>query len=197
MNRLARALSDAVSHVSAAGFDFAVVGGLAVSAWSEPRFTRDVDLAVAVQSDLEAESLVSRLIARGYDVIAQVEQEHTGRLATVRLVPTPQETTGLVVDLLFASSGIEPEIVRDAQNLELFSGLTVRVARVEHLLALKLLSRDDSRPQDQVDIVALLGVSTAEQLGECRRALMLIEERGYARDKHLLEEFEQLPSPAR
>lgn len=47
-----------------------------------------------------------------------------------------------------------------------------------------------------MDIVALLGVSSAEQLRECRRALALIEERGYARDKQLLKEFEQLTRKA-
>ena len=56
----------------------ALVGGLAVSARAEPRFTRDVDLAVAVVSDDEAERLVSRLVTRGYRISAQVEQDATG-----------------------------------------------------------------------------------------------------------------------
>ena len=34
----------------------ALIGGLAVSARTEPRFTRDADLAVAVTSDAEAEA---------------------------------------------------------------------------------------------------------------------------------------------
>ena len=34
---------------------FALIGGLAVSARSEPRFTRDADFAVSVGSDAEAE----------------------------------------------------------------------------------------------------------------------------------------------
>jgi hypothetical protein len=42
------------------GKRFALVGGLAVSVRAEVRFTRDVDLAVAVSSDAEAESLVHR-----------------------------------------------------------------------------------------------------------------------------------------
>ena len=39
------------------GRDYALVGGLAVSIRAEVRFTRDVDVAVAVDSDAEAESL--------------------------------------------------------------------------------------------------------------------------------------------
>lgn len=40
---------------------FALVGGLAVSARTEPRFTRDADLAVALASDAEAEALIREL----------------------------------------------------------------------------------------------------------------------------------------
>ena len=45
---------------------FALVGGLGVSARTEPRFTRDADLAVAVATDVEAEALIHRLQAGGY-----------------------------------------------------------------------------------------------------------------------------------
>ncbi|OLC82383.1 MAG: hypothetical protein AUH72_06885 [Acidobacteria bacterium 13_1_40CM_4_65_8] len=64
---------------------FALVGGLAVSARTEPRFTRDADLAVALASDAEAEALIHSLRARDYGIEAVVEQEAVGRLATVRL----------------------------------------------------------------------------------------------------------------
>ena len=60
---------------------FALVGGLAVSARTEPRFTRDADIAVAVQNDAEAEDLVRSLHARGYSVGAVVEHSSAGRPA--------------------------------------------------------------------------------------------------------------------
>lgn len=50
---------------------FALLGGLAVSAVAAPRFTRDIDLALAVPDDAAAESLIHRL---GYPVEATVEQ---------------------------------------------------------------------------------------------------------------------------
>jgi hypothetical protein len=55
------------AHVS-----FALVGGLAVSARTEPRFTRDADLAVAVASDAESESLIHNLRTRDYGIGAVV-----------------------------------------------------------------------------------------------------------------------------
>ncbi|MBL8899776.1 MAG: hypothetical protein JNM84_19250 [Planctomycetes bacterium] len=54
---------------------FALVGGLAVSVRCEPRFTRDLDLAVAVASDLEAEALVREWIRGGYRILAQMLAE--------------------------------------------------------------------------------------------------------------------------
>jgi hypothetical protein len=93
------------THVS-----FALVGGLAVSARTEPRFTRDADLAVALASHAEAEALIHGLRARDYRIEAAVEQEAVGRLATVRLTRS-STLQAPVIDLLFASSGIEREIV--------------------------------------------------------------------------------------
>jgi hypothetical protein len=53
---------------------FTLVGGLAVSARTEPRFTRDADLAVGLSTDAEAEALIRTLGSRGNDVSAVVEQ---------------------------------------------------------------------------------------------------------------------------
>jgi len=46
---------------------------------------------------------------------------------------------GIIVDLLFASSGIEPEITAAAEVLTVARGLRMPVARTGHLIALKLL----------------------------------------------------------
>src|SRR4051812_17183338 len=96
----------------------ALVGGLAVSARTEPRFTRDVDLALSVRDDRHAERVVQHLLSHGYRVLGIVEQEAVKRLATVRFGQPGETSAGVVADLLFASSGIEPEIVAAAEPLE-------------------------------------------------------------------------------
>ena len=48
---------------------WALVGGLAVSVRARPRFTNDLDLAVAVETDQEAESLVYALTMQSYRVL--------------------------------------------------------------------------------------------------------------------------------
>jgi predicted nucleotidyltransferase len=172
---------------------WALIGGLAVGAWAEPRTTRDVDLAVAVAGDKDAEALVFRLQALGYEVLVVLEQELTSRLATVRLRPPSEGEGGVIVDLLFASSGIEPEITRAAMELDIISGLRVPVARIGHLVALKLLARDDrERPQDSDDLRALLQEAQPSDLEDAREALRLIEDRGYHRGRQLLAAFDRL-----
>ena len=64
---------------------------------------------------------------------ASVEQDVAGRLATVRLSP-PFSSASSVIDLLFASSGIEAEIVAAAESIEMLPDLTVPVAQAGHLL---------------------------------------------------------------
>jgi len=122
-----------------------------------------------------------------------VEQEATRRLATIRLIPPGERERGVVVDLLFASSGIEPEIVAGAQIVEVMAGLSVPVARAGHLIALKILARDDERrPQDHVDLRALRVKADAATWDLARSALTLITERRFNRGRDLLAALEQL-----
>lgn len=164
-----------------------------MSARAEPRFTRAIDLAVAVGDDAEAERVVRELRGRRYRVPTVVEREATGRLATARLVPGGEDEVGVVLDLLFASSGVEPELVRAAERLEVFPGLPLPVATTGFLIALKILARDDqTRPQDRADLVALLAVASAADLEQARAALTLITDRGYHRGKDLRAELAAL-----
>lgn len=187
------ALRQIARDLDEAAAPWALIGGLAVSARSEPRLTRDVDVAVAVVDARTAEALVATLTARGYRVLSIVEQEATGRLATVRLRPPGAGAGQVIVDLLFASSGIEPELVAAAERLPLVPGLDAPVARTGHLIALKLLARDDRRrPQDYDDLLTLLAVGSAEELARARTSLSLITDRGFHRGRDLSAALDML-----
>jgi len=178
-------LRRAIRELDDAGVKCALIGGLAVSVRTEPRFTRDADLAVAVASDDEAERIIRHVTSSGFAVTGIVEQNAAGRLATARLSQA-DVSTGAVLDLLFASSGIEREIVSDAESIEVLPRLTANVARTEHLIALKVRSRDDvERPQDLIDLRALLHVATADEIARARKAIALITSRSYHRDRDL------------
>lgn len=165
------ALARVVADLDAIGARYALVGGFAVAVRAEPRFTRDVDFAVAVPDDAAAEALVRALSARGYGVTTLVEQDRTGRLATVRLKPPADRDVG-TLDLLFASSSIEQRIVDAATREEILPGLRVPVATAAHLVAMKVLSMDDrDRPQDRIDAIKLLATLDPAAREEARRAL--------------------------
>ncbi len=188
---LESALRRLCADLRAARIRFALVGGLAVSVRTEPRFTRDADLTVALRDDEQAEALVYDLQRNGYSVVATVEQEAVERLATARLQPPAGAGTGVLLDLLFASSGIENEIVEEAEPLEVLPELYIPVARTGHLIALKILSRDDeTRPQDVVDLRALSKRASEAEFECARTALKLIELRKFHRGRPLLKMLE-------
>lgn len=201
MTRLHRALSQLDSDLRALGRDWALVGGLAVSARSEPRTTRDVDVVLAVATDAEGEGIIADLLSRGYGVEGQLEHTESNRLAGMRLISPSEPEDGLVVDLLFASSGIEREIVEAAEDLEILIGWSVPVARTGHLIALKVLSyRPDypeQRPMDLHDALALLAAADDGELQRAREGLSLISERGFDRGKDLEAELDRLVASSR
>jgi len=189
MKQLSAALQRIAADLARAEAGFAVVGGLAVSVRTIPRFTRDVDLAVAVQSDRDAERIVRTLLTSGYRMLAQLEHLDTKRFATVRLEApksTSPDAPPPIVDLLFATTGIEQEIVAAAERLELSDGVMAPVARVGHLLAMKTLSYDAARrPQDGVDIAMMLRDATNDDIALARCSITLMNERGCGRSKDL------------
>ena len=178
------------SDLASEGVRWAVIGGLAVGVRTEPRFTRDLDVVVSTADDGEAEALVRSLLSKGYRILAQIEQTATLRLATVRLAP-PQAREGTIVDLLFASSGIEPEVVAESEEIRAFDGPPAPIAQTPHLIALKILSRDDERrEQDRRDLRMLIECATPQELGRAQELLALITSRGYDRGRDLQAAFD-------
>jgi hypothetical protein len=191
MTALLDSLSAAAADLRELNKPFALIGGLAVSLRTEPRFTRDADLVVAVESDLEAEEMVRVLSARGYSLHAAVEQMALGRLATARL--RSRVAGGIIVDLLFASSGIEGEIAAAAEDMTVARGVRMPVARVGHLIALKLLSQDaDRRRQDLIDLDHLKSVADDDEWDLAERACVLIVQRGFHRGRDLAARVSEL-----
>jgi predicted nucleotidyltransferase len=189
-SRLLQALRQAAELLDEQGVPWALVGGLAVSVRVEPRFTRDIDLVVAAQDDQVAESLVSMFRARGFSLQLSLEQLALGRLAAVRLVPPGGQPEAVVIDLLFSSSGVEPEICAEAERLEVAPGLIVPVAQAGHLVAMKLLALSPDRPQDGTDLRGLVGHLTPVDRTRAQDAVSRIEARGAHRGKDLRADLE-------
>jgi hypothetical protein len=86
--------------------------------------------------------------------------------------------------------------VRAAEETEIVPGPTLPIATTGHLIALKLLARDDeTRPQDLGDLRALYAVASPTDRLTAREAVGLISRRGFARGRDLaaaLDEFEAI-----
>jgi hypothetical protein len=121
-------------------------------------------------------------------MLAVVEHDVRKRLSTVRL-SSPEKVT---VDLLFASSGIEPEVVAAATDIELPDVGPIRVARAEDLLALKVLSMRETRLQDRIDAQHLIEFVRDIDLERVRTSLALITARGYHREQDLAAKLARL-----
>lgn len=182
------ALRRAVADLDALKVRWALVGGLAVSVRSVPRFTKDIDFAIAVADDSGAEAVVHQLRGRGYQPAEVLEQDYVERLSGVRL---ERIGTDVIVDLLFASSGIENEIVASATRLEVLPRLSAPVATIGHLIALKTLA---GRNQDLTDLGSLIPAASAEDLDVAREAVRLIHARKFNRQQDVAADLDKLIS---
>ena len=116
MRKFEQVTREVANWLAESQIGYALIGGLAVSFRTIERFTKDIDLVIAVENDQEAESYVRELVGHGYQVQTLLEQTRHGRIATVRMIKAPMGS--VFVDLLFASSGIEAEIVAGAEPIE-------------------------------------------------------------------------------
>jgi len=180
------ALRRAVADLDALKVRWALIGGLAVSVRSVPRFTKDLDFAIAVANDSEAEDVVRQLRGRGYQPVEVLEQEYGERLSGVRL---ERSGSDVIADLLFASSGIENEVVTSANRLEVLPRLSAPVATTGHLIALKTLA---GRNQDLTDLGSLIPAATTEDLDVAREAVRLIHARGFNREQDVAADLDKL-----
>lgn len=155
---------------------------MAVCIRAEPRPTADVDVAVAVRDDDTATALVADLGSRGYRMQATIPQEDVCRIATVRLSLTVGDGD-VTIDLFFASSGVEAEVVAGATPCEVAPGLVLPVASLAHLIAAKLCWRSsDKRTRD---LRALIARADSADIDEVHRLAAVITERGYHRGRDL------------
>jgi len=132
---------------SAKGIPYAIVGGIAVGVWGEPRFTQDVDVTVLVPPGEESE------------VIGEILSHFTPRMADAKefalkhRVLLVKSKRGCDVDISFGLPGYEEEVIRRAVDYEIEEGKRVKVCCAEDLIIHKAIS---GRPQDWGDIEGIM-----------------------------------------
>ncbi len=143
--KVERTLDDGVAALEALGLRYAIVGGLAVGAWSVPRATRDVDL-YAEMPDAVRPSLLRELCLRGFDVPAMAQELE--RFGVFR----SRSREGVFLDV-FDAAGPLGEAILDRRQKAPLAGRTLWLVAPEDLALLKAYS---DRPRDFDDLVMLL-----------------------------------------
>lgn len=139
------AISALLDLLDRAGVEYVVIGGHAVNAWLEPRFTADLDVTLQADPDVMAR-LKAVLEERGY----RVTREHGADLPSgpdfVRFV---SDRESLTLDVQTAKTELQRECLRRAAA----SGRTPRIATAEDLIVLQLIA---GRPKDEIDLLGLV-----------------------------------------
>jgi hypothetical protein len=124
---------------------YAVIGGIALQFWGEPRFTHDLDLTV--EDRLNLDELVQRTTlefgSRVADPLAFARQ-------TRMLLLSVEDVD---VDIALALRGYEDSLFERAQGYEIEPGRHLRICSAEDLIIHKSLA---GRPQDQSDIQGVI-----------------------------------------
>jgi hypothetical protein len=130
------------------GARYAIMGGLARSAWAAKRSTFDVDILV----DTDDLSLFTRAAAAVDLIVVETEALALASADMTRL-RLPEYLTGEVrLDVVAAAHPYQRRVIARAQKTRVF-GVDVFVAIAEDIIVLKTIA---DRPQDRADIAALL-----------------------------------------
>lgn len=147
---LIRAVELLAEVFTAKAISYALVGGLATTLRSRPRFTQDVDILLSVPQ-LTLPSLLEDLSDRGFTldrdtVLRQYVREHftSFRFGSVR------------IDWLKPVLPLYARALNDASQLAWTEGHALQVASAEGLILTKMVA---FRPQDQLDIESLLAAN--------------------------------------
>ena len=126
---------------------YAVLGGVALQHWGEPRTTQDVDIVVMVPWESEEDFLrkvLQRFRPRMADALAFAKQHR------VLLIST---SDGIPVDLSLGIPGYEEEAMRRATKVSLAELAPIRVVSAEDLIIHKCIA---GRARDVEDVERVL-----------------------------------------
>ena len=140
INELAATAAELQSLLNEHGWSFCFIGGLAVQAWSEPRYTKDVDLTLLTGFGGE-EAFIDILLARYAG-----RRSDARKFALLHRVLLLQDARGLGIDI--GALPFEVEAVKRAAMVEAFPGVKLRFCTAEDLIVMKVFASQDQEWND-------------------------------------------------
>lgn len=147
MNRQFETAWQLHAFLSARGIPYAIIGGLAVQRWGQPRLTRDVDVTVLLPPGRE-EAALREIVAAFPPRI----QEAVAFALEHRVLPV-NVPGGSEADISLGLPGYEEQVMARATAYDLDEGRQVRLCSAEDLIIHKALA---GRPQDVLDIEGIV-----------------------------------------
>ena len=141
------AAAELAAFLDEQGVSYAVLGGLAVQHWGEPRVTQDVDIVVVVPSEREETFLddaVQRFRPRLQDAVAFALRQRVLLLLS---------SEGTPVDISLGIPGYEEQVMRRAVSVSFREFRPVRLVSAEDLIIHKCVA---GRARDVEDVERIL-----------------------------------------
>lgn len=129
---------------------YAIIGGMALPRWGEPRFTKDVDLVVLSSLTEGAEPFARLVYGRYPPRRTEIEPMLLARLYRMVLI---QASNGCDIDISLGMPGYEDAVMRRAVDYELEPSKVVRICSAEDLIIHKCTA---GRPQDLSDVEGVI-----------------------------------------
>ena len=145
MTDLESALVEIASFLDERQWPYMLIGGLAVAMWGEPRATLDVDVSVWIEPESFDEG-VGKICTRFRTLPDALEFARRSRVVPIL---TSQSVRG---DIVLGALPQERRLIERAERKKV-GGIEIRVATVEDLILMKLISE---RPKDLDDAKRLL-----------------------------------------
>jgi hypothetical protein len=162
VNALFAAAADVQAFCSSHGWKSAVIGGVAVQRWGEPRQTRDVDLTILTGLGGE-ERVIDPLLAHYAGRIANARQ-----FAIEHRVVLVETSSGVPVDISLAGLPFEARVIARSTRFEVEQDTALVTCSAEDLVVLKAFA---GRAQDWLDIEGIV----VRQGARLHRGLVLEE----------------------
>ena len=182
MENLFESLMALQDRLRQAGIPSAVIGGVAVGVWGEPRVTRDVDVKVMLTRK-DAPRLLEILTPDYEPLITDPLQAliRTGILFVHDRLDTR-------LDLLLSDTPFDAETIRRARPVELEPGSVAHVCSPEDLIIYKLISTRLRDYEDAASVVRRQGdaLDDAYVLGWLRQFEQALD------DSTLVEEYQRI-----
>ena len=158
MNKVYTSLKLLNDCLISSNIDYAIIGGVAVAVWGEPRLTKDIDVKVLL-SRKESEKLFDAITKQGYQPFGDNPIEKLKKYGILFV----HDTCGIRIDLHLSDTSFDRKVIKRACKIEIESGITVNICSAEDLIIYKMLSTRSSDSRDFESIIDCQGNALDDQ----------------------------------